>query len=271
MECYNQPIVLNGTFYFASDFHLGSPNETESKARELLLIKWLDEIKKDASYLFLLGDIFDFWFEYHDVIPKGYYKFLTKLAELREAGIQIWWFTGNHDMWLKNYLHNELNINIIRKETLFILNGKHCLIGHGDGLGDGDFGYKLIKVIFAFRFNQWLYGWFHPRIAFAIARFFSRKSRAMTGAGEEVYAGNDKELIVQHAYNILQHNDIEYFIYGHRHLPLEVKLTDKATYFNCGDWIMHYTYLKMNIDGNIELFTNPHYPKHIPQSSFGEE
>jgi UDP-2,3-diacylglucosamine hydrolase len=253
MKSYNEPIVLTGTLYFASDFHLGSPDKTTSKARESLVIKWLDKIKKDANHLFLVGDIFDFWFEYHDVVPKGYYKFLAKLAELREVGIQIWWFTGNHDMWLKNYLPDELGITLIRKETPFMLNEKRCLIGHGDGLGDGDFGYKLIKTVFAFRFNRWLYGWLHPRIAFAIARFFSRKSRAMTGTGEEKYAGNDKELLVQYAYKILQHADFEYFIYGHRHLPLEIKLTDKATYFNCGDWLMHYTYLKMDSDGKLFL------------------
>jgi len=253
MECCNEPIILSGIIYFASDFHLGSPNEKASKFREELIIKWLDNIKKDADCLFLLGDIFDFWFEYHDVIPKGYYKFIAKLAELRESGIPIWWFTGNHDMWLQNYLHKELDITFIKKETSFILNQKRCLIGHGDGLGDGDFGYKLIKTLFAFRFNQWLYGWLHPRIAFALARFFSRKSRAMTGTGDEEFAGNDKELLVQHAYNVLQNHDIDYFIYGHRHLPLKITLTEKSTYFNCGDWLKHYTYLKMDKQGDVYL------------------
>ncbi|MDR2868112.1 MAG: UDP-2,3-diacylglucosamine diphosphatase [Bacteroidales bacterium] len=253
-DLFQNPIQINGTVFFASDFHLGSPDKIHSLQRERLIVEWLDEIKKEATHLFLLGDIFDFWFEYHDVVPKGYFLFLSKLAELRASGIDITVFTGNHDMWMKNYLIDELGVTIYRKETAFLINGKRCLIGHGDGLGDGDWGYKIIKILFAFRFNQWLFGWLHPRIAFALARFFSRKSRAMTGRNDEVFRGNEREVIVQYALKMLQKNEIDYFIYGHRHLPLNIALSDTATYLNSGDWLVHNSYLRADeLSQQIEL------------------
>jgi len=241
---FHNPIEIEGTLYIASDFHLGTPNAKASNERETLIIRWLNEIGQDATHLILLGDIFDFWFEYRDVVPKGYFKFLSALHQLVEKGVKIYYFTGNHDMWVKDYFAKELGITIFRKQMPFSINGKRCLVGHGDGLGPKDYGYKFIKWLFAQKLNIKLYGALHPRIAFGLARFLSRKSRAMTSAEEEKYMGDDKETIVQYALSVLQNEKIDYFIYGHRHLPIEKALTDHAFYFNSGDWLMHNSYLK---------------------------
>ena len=230
--------------YFAADVHLGLDADTNASERENVFVQWLDKIKTDAKAIFLLGDIFDFWFEYHDVVPKGYFKFLTTLHQLVEKGVKIYYFTGNHDMWVKDYFTRELNITVFRQQMPFLVNGKRCLIGHGDGLGPKDCGYKFIKWLFACKFNMRLYGALHPRIAFGLARFFSRKSRAMTSAEEEKYMGDEKETLMQYALSVLQNEKIDYFIYGHRHLPIEKALTDDAFYFNSGDWLMHNSYLK---------------------------
>jgi UDP-2,3-diacylglucosamine hydrolase len=251
---FQNPVILQGTVYVVSDFHLGSPNETESRQRELKILQWLDEIGKDATHLVLLGDIFDFWFEYKDVVPKGYYKLLSKLSRLRDKNIEILYFTGNHDMWVKDYFVKEMNFSIFREQHAFVINGKKCLMGHGDGLGPEDIGYKLIKSLFAFRPNIKLYGALHPRHAFAIARFFSRKSRAMTSCIEESYMGDDKEQIVNYARSVLKNEQIDFFIYAHRHLPLEIKLNDNAIYFNSGDWLIHDSYIRFGQDGPQLLF-----------------
>ena len=242
---FHNPVEIEGTLYIVSDFHLGTPNAKASAERESLIIRWLNEIGQDATHLILLGDIFDFWFEYRDVVPKGYFKFLAALHQLVEKGVKIYYFTGNHDMWVKDYFTKELNITVFRKQMPFLINGKKCLIGHGDGLGPTDRGYKFIKWLFAQKFNVKLYGALHPRIAFGLARFLSRKSRAMTSAEEEKYMGDEKETIVQYALSVLQNEKIDYFIYGHRHLPIEKALTDNAFYFNSGDWLMHNSYLKV--------------------------
>ncbi|MDD4395831.1 MAG: UDP-2,3-diacylglucosamine diphosphatase, partial [Bacteroidales bacterium] len=157
-EIFHHPVSIQGTAYFASDFHFGAPTPSISKERERLVVAWLDEIKKDADYLFLLGDIFDFWFEYKDVVPRGYFRFFAKLQELNEQGIIIYYFTGNHDMWVKNYLANELGVKVFYAQQSFLINGKKCMVGHGDGLDTKDKGYLLIKKIFVFRPNQLLYG-----------------------------------------------------------------------------------------------------------------
>lgn len=250
---FQNPITLKGTVYIVSDFHLGSPNETESNQRELRILRWLDEIGKDATHLILLGDIFDFWFEYKDVVPKGYYKLLSKLSLLRDKNIEILYFTGNHDMWIKDYFVKEMDFSIFRAQHAFVINGKNCLIGHGDGLGPQDIGYKFVKSLFAFRPNIKFFGALHPRHAFAIARFFSRKSRAMTSKEEESYMGDNMEQLVNYARSILAGEQIDYFIYAHRHLPLEIKLGDHAVYFNSGDWLVHDSYLRFAQDEPPQL------------------
>lgn len=250
---FQDPITLEGNIYIASDFHLGAPDKAESDKREKRIIKWLDAIKSDAKHLILLGDIFDFWFEYHDVVPRGHFRLLAKLAELHEQNnIQLYYFTGNHDMWATNYFINELGVRLFREQQSFHINGKKYLIGHGDGLGPADYGYKFIKWIFAQPINRKLYSALPPRWAFAMARTFSRKSRAMTSSSEQQFMGNGNEMLVQYIQHVLSNEHIDYFIYGHRHLPIYLNIGN-STYINTGDWIMHDSYVKISPE-EVRLF-----------------
>jgi len=228
--------------YFLSDFHLGAPNATESLLREKKIIRFLDEIKNDASEIFILGDLFDFWYEYKKVVPKGYVRILGRLAEITDAGIPVHFFVGNHDMWMKEYFQKELNIPVYFEPKEFIYSGKKFLIGHGDGLGPGDNGYKFIKKIFRNKACQWFFGLLPPNIGMGIAGYFSRKSRAQTGQTDEVFLGEDKEWLILYSKDILQKKHYDYFIFGHRHLPLDVKLGNTSRYINLGDWIKYDSY-----------------------------
>jgi UDP-2,3-diacylglucosamine hydrolase len=239
----DQPITISGVCYFASDFHLGAPNREESNKREQLIINWFNQIQKDAKHLFLLGDIFDFWFEYHGKPPPFFTLFLEKIAEIRKKGIEIYFFTGNHDMWVNNYLIVQFGIHIFKKKQEFIINNKKFLLGHGDGLGKGELGYKCLKVFLNCKLNRWLFGLIPPKTGIAVAHFFSKKSRAMTPEYKEIFLGKDKELLVQFCYQYLVNHNIDYFIFGHRHLPLEINI-EEAIYFNTGDWLNHNTYIK---------------------------
>ena len=240
---HSQPIVISGVCYFASDFHFGAPNQEESHQREIRVINWLDQIQKDANHLFLLGDIFDFWFEYSGKIPDYYAFFLNKIAEIRKNGIEVYFFTGNHDMWVKNYLKEQFGIHIFKKEQVFVINNKKFLLGHGDGVGKGDLGYKCLKAFLNCKINVWLFGLIPQKTGFAIAQFFSRRSRAMTPEYKESFLGNDKEILVQYCYQYLENHDIDYFIWGHRHIPLEI-VVNNAIYFNAGDWLQHNSYIR---------------------------
>ncbi|MDR2980422.1 MAG: UDP-2,3-diacylglucosamine diphosphatase [Bacteroidales bacterium] len=251
-KLFTNPITINGIVYLVSDFHFGSPDAESSKHREERVIAWLEQISKDATHLFLLGDVFDFWFEYKDVVPRGYFNFFAQLDKLRRKKVEIYYFTGNHDMWVQDYFTAELGIQVFRTQQAFLINGNKCLIAHGDGLGPKDHGYKFIKRVFAFRPNIKLYGALHPRIAFGLARFFSRKSRAMTSAAEVKYRGDEKEMLVQYALSVLQQEHIDYFIYGHRHLPIEKQLNENSRYLNTGDWLMCETYVRL--EEKAELF-----------------
>lgn len=250
-EIFTNPITVEGICYFASDFHFGAPDVAASEARECRVADWLDAVMRDADTLFLLGDIFDFWFEYPYVVPKGYTRIFSKFAELKERNITVYYFTGNHDMWVKDYFEKEFGFKIFRKQQAFIINGKRCLVGHGDGLGKGDLGYKFIKHLFAFKPNIWLYGLLPSRCAFSIARFFSHKSRAMTGASDAVFLGNDREMLVQYALTVLQAEAVDYFIYGHRHLPMDIALNESSRYINTGDWLAHDSYCRFDVQGPI--------------------
>ena len=228
--------------YFLSDFHLGAPTPEVSLIREKKIIRFLDEIKKDASEIFILGDLFDFWFEYRKVVPRGYVRILGKLAELTDSGISIHFFVGNHDMWMKDYFQKELNIKVYHRPEAFVLNEKRFLIGHGDGLGPGDMKYKMMKKVFRSKSAQWLFGILPPAIGIGVADFFSRKSRAKTGLSDEVFLGEEKEWLIIYSKEILQKDHYDYFVFGHRHLPIEFNLNDKSTYVNLGDWIKYNSY-----------------------------
>lgn len=243
---------LSKKIYFLSDFHLGAPNETASLVREKKIIQFLDEIKHEALKVFVVGDLFDFWFEYKKVVPKGFVRILGKLAELTDMGIPVYFFVGNHDMWMKNYFQKELNIPVFFEPKIFDLLGKQFLIGHGDGLGPGDHGYKFIKKIFRNKLSQFLFGILPPVIGIGLANYFSRKSRAKTGNNDEIYEGEDKEWLVIFCKETLKKHHYDYFIFGHRHLPLDIKLNNESRYINLGDWITYFTYAEF--DGNtLEL------------------
>jgi UDP-2,3-diacylglucosamine hydrolase len=239
----SQPIVISGVCYFASDFHFGIPNWEESNKRENLVIKWLECIQQDANHLFLLGDIFDFWFEYNGSPPPYYASFLNKIAELRKKGIEIYFFTGNHDMWAKNYLKEHLSLLVFNNNQEFIINDKKFLLGHGDGLGKNYPGYRCLKKFLNCKLNCWLFGLIPPKIGFSIARFFSKMSSTMTPRYKEVFLGTHKELLVQFCYKYLENNDLDYFIFGHRHLPLEISIIN-TIYYNTGDWMSHNTFIR---------------------------
>jgi UDP-2,3-diacylglucosamine hydrolase len=233
---------LSKKIYFLSDFHLGAPDAATSLVREKKIVRFLDHIKNEAEAIFIVGDLFDFWYEYKKVVPKGYVRILGKLAELTDAGIPIHFFVGNHDMWMKNYFQTELNIPVYFEPKAFTFNGKSFLIGHGDGLGPGDAGYKFIKKIFRNPFCQWLFGIFPPSLGIGLADFFSRKSRAKTGTTDEVFLGEEKEWLVTYCRETLLKNHYDYFIFGHRHLPLNIELNEKSKYINLGDWIKYFSY-----------------------------
>lgn len=228
--------------YFASDFHLGVPNNERSRQRELQLIQWLDQVSKDAKEIYLVGDLFDFWFEYKKAIPKGFVRFQAKLAELCDNGISIHVFTGNHDMWMFNYLTEELGVTMHREPVTREWNGKRFFIGHGDGLGPGDHSYKLIKKVFANPICIWLFGWLHPDVGISLANFWSGRSRKHNMPLDEVYNGDDNEWLLQFCRTTLQNEHFNYFIFGHRHLVLDKHVGENARYINLGDW-----------------FKNPHY------------
>lgn len=227
--------------YFASDFHLGSYPKEQSEIREREIVKWLDHIKQDASELYLVGDIFDFWFEYSTVVPKGYIRFLGKLAELADAGIKITLFKGNHDMWMFGYLKKEIGATIIDNELILDLNGKSCYIHHGDGLGPGDKKYKILKKIFRSSFCQWLFARLHPNLGIGIAQRWSKHSR-ISNNSDEKFLGEDREWLIQYANDILNTQHYDYFIFGHRHFPYEIELRKDSKIINLGEWINYYTY-----------------------------
>ena len=192
--------------------------------------------------MFILGDLFDFWFEYKHVIPKGFTRVLGKLAELSDQGIKIHFFVGNHDMWMRGYFEEELNIKVYQKPEQFKLNNKTFFIGHGDGLGPNDKGYKRLKKVFTNSFFNWLYRWLHPDFGVRFAQYLSLKNKLISGDEDLKFMGNDNEWLTQYAHRKLKDKHFDYFVFGHRHLPLEVPLNSKSTYFNLGDWITHFTY-----------------------------
>lgn len=228
--------------YFLSDFHLGAPDYAGSLVREKKVVAFLESIRYKASAIFIVGDIFDFWYEYKKVVPKGYTRLLGKLAELTDSGIPIRVFIGNHDMWMSGYFEQELNIPVYHHPKVYEWNGKKFLIGHGDGLGPGDHGYKFIKKIFRNPVCQWLFGQLHPTWGIGLANYFSRKSREKTGNSDEVFLGEENEWLVIYCKEVLQKERYDYFIFGHRHLPLDIALPNNSRYINLGDWIRNFTY-----------------------------
>ena len=232
----------NKKIYFASDQHLGAPTPKASLPREKKFVAWLDTIKEDAGTIFLLGDLFDFWFEYKTVVHKGFVRVLGKLAELKDAGIDIYFFVGNHDLWMRDYFQKELNIPVFHKPQEFDINGKIFLIGHGDGLGPNDHGYKRMKKVFTFPFFKWLFRWLHPDIGVRLGHYFSVKNKLISGDEDARFLGEENEWLAQYCRKKLTEKHYDFFVFGHRHLPLEIELNNNSTYINLGDWIQYFTY-----------------------------
>ena len=228
--------------YFASDNHLGAPTMEASLPREKKFVAWLDEIKDDASAIFLLGDLFDFWFEYKSVIPKGFTRTLGKLAEISDSGIPIYYFVGNHDLWMNGYFEDELNITVFHKPQEFTFNDTTLLIGHGDGLGPGDKGYKRMKKVFTNGVCKWLFKWLHPDIGVKLAQYLSVKNRLISGEEDVKFLGEDNEWLVQYCRRKETEQHRDYYVFGHRHLPMEIDIANSSKYVNLGDWISYYTY-----------------------------
>lgn len=228
--------------YFASDFHLGVPTYVKSLERERRVIGWMESIFDTTQELYLLGDVFDFWFEYKTVVPRGYVRLLAQIAKFTDAGIPVHYFTGNHDMWTFDYLEKEVGVKIYRSPIEAIYNGKKFYIGHGDGLGPGDHGYKFIKKVFASPVSQWLFARLHPNFGIGVANYFSKRSRIATGDLDEKFLGEEKEWLVIHSKELLTEKHYDYLVFGHRHLPLDIPIDGKSRYINIGDWIRYDSY-----------------------------
>ncbi|WP_375238087.1 UDP-2,3-diacylglucosamine diphosphatase [Aurantibacter sp.] len=232
--------------YFSSDNHLGAPTMEQSLPREKKFVAWLDEVKQDAAAIFLLGDLFDFWFEYKTVVPKGFTRTLGKLAEISDSGIPIYFFVGNHDLWMRDYFKTELNIEVFHKPKDFTFNNTTFLIGHGDGLGPGDKGYKRMKKVFINPFSKWLFGWLHPDIGVKLAQYMSVKNKLISGDDDAKFLGEDQEWLVQYCKRKEAQQHRDYYVFGHRHLPLDINVSESSKYINLGDWIQYYTYGEFN-------------------------
>jgi UDP-2,3-diacylglucosamine hydrolase len=232
--------------YFLSDFHLGAPDRQSSLEREKSIIRFLGRASTDAAVIFIVGDLFDFWFEYRKVVAKGYVRILGKLAEITDAGVPVHFFVGNHDMWMSGYFEEELNIPVYHEPKSFEWNGKKFLIGHGDGLGPGDNGYKFMKKIFRNNFCHWLFGVLPPAVGVGMANYLSRKSRAATGKVQEQFLGEEKEWLIAYCKEVLEIEYFDYLIFGHRHLPIDFLFENGSRYINLGDWIRYYSYAEFD-------------------------
>ena len=246
-------ITLNKgkSIYFSSDNHLGAPNYSDSLIREKLFISWLDKIKKDAQVIFLLGDLFDFWFEYYKSVPKGFTRVLGKLAELSDSGIKIYFFVGNHDYWTRDYFQKEIGMEVLKKPTEFKINNKLFFIGHGDGLGPGDFKYKFLKRIFRNPLFIFLFRINYPWFGIPLGNFFSRKNKILSGNNIK-FISKENEILYHFCKKKLNVKHYDFFVFGHRHLPLKIELGNNSYYFNTGDWINHYSFLHFK-DDSLEL------------------
>ena len=239
------------SIYFSSDNHLGAPNFSGSVIREKLFVSWLDIIKKDAQVIFLLGDLFDFWFEYYNSVPKGFTRVLGKLAELSDSGIKIYFFVGNHDYWTRDYFTKEIGMEVIKKPTEFKINNKLFFIGHGDGLGPGDFKYKFLKRIFRNPLFIFLFRINYPWFGIPLGKFLSRKNKILSGNNIK-FISKENEMLYHFSMKQLKSKHYDFFIFGHRHLPLKIELDNNSYYYNTGDWINHYSFLHFK-DDSLEL------------------
>lgn len=249
----NLVIPSHKKVFFASDQHFGAPTKEASFPREQRFLKWLETIEEEAGALFLLGDLFDFWFEYATVVPKGFVRILGKLAQMKDKGLPIFFFVGNHDLWMNTYFQEELHIPIFHEPHVFTINGTAVFIGHGDGLGPGDYGYKRMKKVFTNPFSKWLFRWLHPDIGVKLAHYLSVKNKLISGEEDARFLGVDKEWLILYAQKKATETNCSFFVFGHRHLPMMVTLENGSKYVNLGDWIQYFTFGELQPETGVFL------------------
>jgi UDP-2,3-diacylglucosamine hydrolase len=240
-----------GKIYFASDFHLGLPAGAPPVEREKKVVAWLNSVKKDAKEIYLLGDVFDFWWEYKLVVPRGFTRFLGTIASITDSGIPIHFFTGNHDMWVGDYLSVECGVTIHTLPYTTLLDGKKFHLAHGEGLGIRDNGYKILLAIFRNKPLRAMYSALHPLIGVGIGQKWSLNSRLGKGITRE-FLGEEEEDLIRYAKSVLTNGKIDYFIFGHRHLAMTYKIKDETEIVFLGDWIKNGSYAVW--DGNNLIF-----------------
>jgi UDP-2,3-diacylglucosamine hydrolase len=234
-------VKTSGSIYFASDFHLGLPAGSDPRERENKIINWLESIVDDAKEIYLLGDVFDYWWEYKRVVPKGFTRFLGTIGRITDSGVPVHFFTGNHDMWVNDYFIIECGM-IIHTEPFFTsFDNKKFLLAHGEGLGTTSFGYKLLLSIFRNKTLRVLYAAMHPNIGMNIGLRWSLNSRLAKGITRE-FLGAEHEDLIKYARNVLKSDQIDYFLFGHRHLAMTFRISEQSEVIFLGDWIRHGSY-----------------------------
>lgn len=232
--------------YFLSDAHLGAKSLDNPLEFERRLVRFLDSIKESAEAIYLLGDIIDFWFEYKTVVPRGFTRFFGKIAELTDRGIKVHWFTGNHDIWIFDYLPSEIGVTLHRTPMVTQINGKKLFLAHGDGLGDHSWGYRLMNGVFHNPLCQRLFAAIHPRWSIALAHSWSKQSRL--SSGDERYTNEESEHLIIYAKQYLKTHHVDFFIFGHRHIMLDLMLSRASRILVLGDWISFFSYAVMEGD-----------------------
>ena len=231
--------------YFVADAHLGSLAYNDKLNSEKKLVRWMDSIKADCEALYLLGDMIDLWFEHKLVVPKGYARFFGKIAEFTDAGIPVYWFAGNHDIWLFNYVQKELGVIVYNDALEIVLHGKKFYMAHGDGLGDPSLQFRILRKIFHNRFCEILFGTLHPRLSIGFGLAWAKRSRLKREKEPEVYLGEDNEYLIQfakaHAVKSRE-NAADFYVFGHRHILLDLMISSKSRVIILGDWIHHFSY-----------------------------
>lgn len=236
---------MDKKIYFLSDVHLGSKSHADSIETERKLCRWLDMVKCDAQAIYLLGDIFDYWYEYKHVVPKGFTRVLGKLAEITDGGVEVHFFIGNHDIWLTDYLAKECGMILHFEPLITVVNGKKFFLAHGDGLGDDSKAFQFLRKIFHSNFLRKCFSAIHPRWTIPLAHAWSNHSRI--NGGVQDYLGEDKEHLVLFAKQKLgEIPDIDYFIFGHRHIVLDLSVSQKSRVIILGDWVRYFSYAVFN-------------------------
>lgn len=230
-----------GKIYFISDIHLGAPAFKNNRERERLFARWLDEIKTDVAELYLMGDIFDFWYEYKKVVPRGFTRILGRIADMTDNGIPVYFFPGNHDLWVFDYLPQETGVVVHRDAIIQEIRGRKFFLAHGDGIDPSDKGYLRLKKIFTNKTLQWLFSRLHPNFAFFVAHKWSESSR-LAKIDEVDEFKMEEEGMYKFAVEINSRENIDYFVFGHRHTSVDIQMPGNARFILLGDWINNFTY-----------------------------